>query len=287
MPEAGSRHGNCMTPICVVSFCSYINIARDQGGVINHSRMAASATAMMLSPMRGATRPQQCQRCLHFNLSLWRSRPNAEIIVPVTKRCFSASLHRAQPPAPPKNKDRGPASKEDTQTDFNAMDILAATPAPTTAVDSCMNDGFALNSGMKVTGSGVLLVGGEAFRWQPWQKEGRKEDIFGAGGLGNDKKGVSGVGGKILNARGQFEVDEHAWGVLDLVWPKPDLLILGTGRSIVPVSPQTRMHLMKMGIRVEVQDTRNAAAQYNLLATERGVQQIVGALIPIGWRTGG
>jgi uncharacterized protein len=39
-----------------------------------------------------------------------------------------------------------------------------------------------------------------------------------------------------------------------------------------------------MGIRVEAMDTRNAAAQYNLLATERGVHEIAAALIPIGWK---
>lgn len=166
------------------------------------------------------------------------------------------------------------------------MDILSNTPAPTTAVDSCMEDGFALNSGLKVTGSGVLLVGGEAFKWRPWARVGRKEGTIGSGGTGDDNKGVRSMAGKLRNAKGQFEVDRHAWGLLDLVWPKPDLLVLGTGPNIVPVSPETRRHISEMGIRIEVQDTRNAAAQFNLLATERGVQQVVAALVPIGWREG-
>jgi hypothetical protein len=41
-----------------------------------------------------------------------------------------------------------------------------------------------------------------------------------------------------------------------------------------------------MGLRVEVLDTRNAASQFNLLATERGVSVIAAALIPIGWQEG-
>jgi NADH dehydrogenase [ubiquinone] 1 alpha subcomplex assembly factor 3 len=41
-----------------------------------------------------------------------------------------------------------------------------------------------------------------------------------------------------------------------------------------------------LGIRVDIQDTRNASAQFNLLATERGVSQVAAALIPIGWREG-
>ena len=152
------------------------------------------------------------------------------------------------------------------------MDMLGNTVAPSTAIDSCMVDGFALNSGLRVTGSGVMLIGGEAFKWRPWVKQG-------ASGTGN-------ASGKLKNAKGQFEVDSAVWGLLDVVWPKPDLLVLGTGASIMPVSPATRKHVNALGIRLEVQDTRNAAAQFNLLATERGVQQVVAALVPIGWRDG-
>ena len=54
----------------------------------------------------------------------------------------------------------------------------------------------------------------------------------------------------------------------------------------MPVSPTTRKHISDLGIRLEIQDTRNAAAQFNLLATERGVQQVAAALIPMGWKEG-
>lgn len=149
-----------------------------------------------------------------------------------------------------------------------------------------MADGFALNSGVKVVGAGVMLVGGEAFKWRPWIKAGRKEGTIGAGASGDDAQGVSSVGGKLQNEKRQWDVDSAAWGVLDLVWPKPDLLILGTGPGILPVSPATRQRINDLGVRLEVQDTRNAAAQFNLLATERGVQQVAAALVPIGWREG-
>lgn len=45
-----------------------------------------------------------------------------------------------------------------------------------------------------------------------------------------------------------------------------------------------RKYLNGLGIRLDIQDTRNAAAQFNLLATERGVQQVAAALIPIGFK---
>jgi NADH dehydrogenase [ubiquinone] 1 alpha subcomplex assembly factor 3 len=55
---------------------------------------------------------------------------------------------------------------------------------------------------------------------------------------------------------------------------------------MLPISPRVRQHLNSLGIRVDIQDTRNAAAQYNLLATERGLSAVAGALIPIGFREG-
>ena len=73
-------------------------------------------------------------------------------------------------------------------------------------------------------------------------------------------------------------------------WTKPlttgltDLLILGLGPSMRPIAPEVRKNINSLGIRVDVQDTRNAAAQFNLLATERGVGNVAAALIPIGWK---
>jgi NADH dehydrogenase [ubiquinone] 1 alpha subcomplex assembly factor 3 len=65
-----------------------------------------------------------------------------------------------------------------------------------------------------------------------------------------------------------------------------DLLIIGTGPSVYPIAPAVRKYLNDLGIRLEIQDTRNAAAQFNLLATERGVGQVAAALVPIGWTEG-
>lgn len=210
----------------------------------------------------------------------------------------------------PASRDRGPESKEDTQTNFDSLNVLGNIPAPTTAIDACLDSGFHLNNGVKLTnGDGLLLVGGEAFAWRPWKAvEGAESDRVAKDAM--------------LNAKGQFELDESVWGLLNLVWPKPgmlalvaflsricafvhghdmlelhrkitlryansfttDMLILGLGGSIFPLSPETKRHINSLGIRVDILDTRNAAAQFNLLATERGVTEIAAAMIPIGWK---
>lgn len=55
---------------------------------------------------------------------------------------------------------------------------------------------------------------------------------------------------------------------------------------MLPLSPTTKKYLSSLGLRVEVLDTRNAASQFNLLATERGIEEVAAALIPIGWKEG-
>lgn len=187
-------------------------------------------------------------------------------------------------------------SEEDTRTEFSSLDVLANSPPPTTAVDACLSDGFDLSNGVLIRdGSGCLLVGGEAFEWRPWK--------------------VTSPRSPIINKKGQWDVAKEAWALLEVVWPRPggstfppqsyllpcrrsgriannndeetdltDLLILGVGSSIVPISPETRQQIVSLGIRLEVLDTRNAAAQFNLLATERGVGDVAAALIPTGYK---
>ncbi|KAJ9636386.1 hypothetical protein H2199_008061 [Coniosporium tulheliwenetii] len=175
--------------------------------------------------------------------SLYRRTPLSP--ARISRRALTTTPSYPSPSKPPTSHDRGPASTEETQTDFGALNILGGTTAPTTGIDACTNDGFALNSGLRISGSGVLLVGGEVFRWRPWLREGRVEGTIGG-----------------------------------------DLLIVGTGPTIVPISPKTRKHINELGIRLEVSDTRNASAQFNLLATERGVTQVAAALVPMGWKEG-
>ena len=87
--------------------------------------------------------------------------------------------------------------------------MLGNTPAPSTSIDACLWDGFHLNSGVKIVGgSGVLLVAGEAFTWKPWEASNAERNL------------------RMVNEKGQFEVPDEVWGLLELVWPKPGPLPL-------------------------------------------------------------
>ncbi|KXJ94645.1 hypothetical protein Micbo1qcDRAFT_159864 [Microdochium bolleyi] len=157
--------------------------------------------------------------------------------------------------------------QETTASDLDRLDVLGAVPVPSHSVDLCMADGFQLNSGAEIRGgSGVLLVGGEGFAWQPW--------------LAGDK------GKRLVNSKGQWDIPDESLALLGLVWPRPDILILGLGPEIRPLAPAVRKHIASLGMRVDVMDTHNAAAQFNMLVRERGIDEIAAALIPLGWREG-
>ena len=108
-------------------------------------------------------------------------------------------------PPNPQSTDRGPISKEDTQTDFGTMDVLGNTPAPMTSIDACLSDGFHLNNGVKIGGgNGCMLISGEAFSWRPWEASTESQ-------------------GKLVNRKGQWDVGNESWGILETVWPKPGM----------------------------------------------------------------
>lgn len=145
---------------------------------------------------------------------------------------------QSQPQRPASNPDRGPVSNEDTQTDFEALNVLSAGPSPATAIDACTSDGFMLDSGLRVgEGDGLILVGTEAFVWRPWMTR----PILGQTGIVTGEMLRSRApdrwkqekqsqtprqsSGGVINELGQFEVPQGGWGLLDLMWPKPGRLL--------------------------------------------------------------
>jgi NADH dehydrogenase [ubiquinone] 1 alpha subcomplex assembly factor 3 len=91
------------------------------------------------------------------------------------------------------------------------MDVLGNTPVPATSVTACLDDGFVLNSGVRITGSGALLVGGEAFRWSPWQWQGEGKRMVSERGVWDLGMSGQGVEGKV----------KEVFGLLEVLWPRP------------------------------------------------------------------
>ncbi|KAF2666216.1 hypothetical protein BT63DRAFT_458582 [Microthyrium microscopicum] len=221
------------------------------------NRLISSIRSQLVIPP--LARPLSCQSFVQRSPPLLHRLPS--------RRLFQDSARRlVKPPIASKPREERPVSDETTQTDFNEMNVLGNVPPPASAIESCREDGFVLANGVNILKSGIMLVAGEVFRWSPWNgKTDTKQDTM---------KGL-------LRLNGTVHFGPEVWGILDVIWPKPDLLVIGTGKSIRAISPETRKIINNMGIRLEVLDTRNAAAQYNLLATERGVHEVAAAMIPI------
>lgn len=67
-----------------------------------------------------------------------------------------------------------------------------------------------------VKDGGVVLIGGEVFKWAPWVR----------------KNGGKGEG--LVNEKGLWEVPEGSLGILDVLWPKPGMPIQsGEGRWLL------------------------------------------------------
>ncbi|KAK0646427.1 hypothetical protein B0T16DRAFT_429263 [Cercophora newfieldiana] len=218
--------------------------------------MATPTRALRLPTIARSLR--RLQPTITSSLRITSAPTQYALPLPVSHRALHTTPSHSRRAPLAHNKE--PVPDQTPQTDFESMDVLGNTPVPATSVTACLDDGFVLDSGTSITGGrGALLVSGEAFAWRPW-----------------------GEGKRLVNERGQWEVGGRRLGC----WGVADLLILGLGKEIRPISPATRKAISELGMRVEILDTRNAAAQFNLLATERGVEDVAAALVPIGWREG-
>ncbi|KAF5371316.1 hypothetical protein D9758_004205 [Tetrapyrgos nigripes] len=127
------------------------------------------------------------------------------------------------------------------------VNILADETPPPVQVSSITNGGIQLADGLILPSSCIFLEG-KVFLWdvpttlwKDWTKD-------------------------------HFEVFE-------VVVPKPEILLLGTGKLISQPPPFIREHLNQMGIQLDVMDTRNACSTYNLLSEEG--RRVAAALLPL------
>ncbi|CUA69425.1 hypothetical protein RSOLAG22IIIB_03951 [Rhizoctonia solani] len=127
--------------------------------------------------------------------------------------------------------------------------ILGDGPAPAVQVKSAGEAGIELADGLILPGACVFLAG-RVFLW----------DVP----TPNDRWTNWGL--------------EHL-EVFDVVVPKPELLLLGTGKSAMLPPPRFREYLSRIGVQIDIMDTRNACSTYNLLAEEG--RRVAAALLPI------
>lgn len=119
------------------------------------------------------------------------------------------------------------------------FDIYNDLPIPANTVEVVLHNGFRLTSGVRVITEdpvnkplALLLLGTEAF-----------ELDLSAPGL------VTGLD------RGFVTISPKVLGVLEVVHPKPELLVVGLGKKSRLLTPDTRKIITSLGIQIELSTT--------------------------------
>lgn len=107
-----------------------------------------------------------------------------------------------------------------------------------------------------------------------------KGDQIGALLLNNQIFEINLNGLTIKNNDILVEFNENLTDILSLVYPKPELLVVGLGKRTRMLGPETKQRLNKLGIRVESGDTKSSALSYDLLATERSPALVASIMLP-------
>lgn len=131
--------------------------------------------------------------------------------------------------------------------DRSFTNILADEIPPPVQINSIAENGIMLEDGLLLPSS-CILHDGNVFLWDVPQKlwEGWETE--------------------------RFEFFES-------IIPRPEILLFGTGKTLIQPPSAIRSYLTNLGIQLDVMDTRNACSTYNLL-TEEG-RRISAALLPL------
>ncbi|ORZ21926.1 NADH dehydrogenase 1 alpha subcomplex assembly factor 3 [Lobosporangium transversale] len=145
----------------------------------------------------------------------------------------------------------------------------------TVTITACTKHGFVTTEAITLQGP-VLCIGGQVFLW----------DIFKESGAIAQSLEKSSDSAQKLNSsqRSIFEtIDEKTaqeiFKIFELMNPRPEILVIGTGKAFAPLSPAIRSVIRNLGIQVDMMSTANAAATYNMLAEEG--RDVAAALLPL------
>ncbi|KAF7302203.1 DUF498-domain-containing protein [Mycena indigotica] len=138
-----------------------------------------------------------------------------------------------------------------THSATSLTNILGSDTPPPTQIASVSSSGILLEDGLLLPGAAIFLDG-KIFLWD------------------------------VPDSVTQWKREHLA--LFEVVVPRPEILILGTGQELAHPPPSFRSFLTELGIQVDVMSTRNACSTYNLLAEEgRRVAAALAPLAPYRW----
>ncbi|KAL7752511.1 hypothetical protein RI367_002045 [Sorochytrium milnesiophthora] len=135
---------------------------------------------------------------------------------------------------------------------LSSFDLFTSGPRPRLFVQRYTADGIITSTNVALKGPAILL-NGQAYLW----------DVRPAATAGSLFDGWTADCFKIFEA----------------VQPRPEILVFGTGKDLVPLPPQLRQAITSCGIQLEIQSTQNACSTFNVLAEEG--RMVAAALLPM------
>ncbi|CAD6893356.1 unnamed protein product [Tilletia controversa] len=144
-------------------------------------------------------------------------------------------------------------------------------------IASMDDQSFTLDDGLVLT-CPIMLLGGAGGE----KGSGGADGMGGGGGVTVLMWDAPALEGVVLpNGKGWEEwVREQGavWKALELVQPRPEILLFGTGKTVLPIPQNIKSYLNSLGVQVDVQNTRAACSTFNLLIEEG--RRVGAALLP-------
>ncbi|KAH8923135.1 DUF498-domain-containing protein [Atractiella rhizophila] len=72
--------------------------------------------------------------------------------------------------------------------------------------------------------------------------------------------------------------DESCWRIFEVMDERPEIVVFGTGKTTCLVPPSFYQQVSRLGIQLQVEDSKNACSTYNLLAEEG--MRVAAAILP-------
>ncbi|KAF9937435.1 hypothetical protein BGZ67_001273 [Mortierella alpina] len=243
------------------------------------ARIAAPYSAAAAAAASARTLPRSIPRSrMPALLSTHRSHPfhsstvSQEQQQPQQTPQFVQGLRQKNVPSPGANEDADSAIS-------GFMNMFNDKESKTVSITTCTKHGFVTTEAITLQGP-VLCIGGQVFLWNIFKESGAVD--LALKGAKDAKDGTIHAGS--IPARPIFEsMDENTakeiFKVFELMNPRPEILIIGTGKSFAPLSPAVRSVIRGLGLQVDMMSTANAAATYNMLAEEG--REVAAALLPL------
>ncbi|KAF9134053.1 hypothetical protein BGW39_008272 [Mortierella sp. 14UC] len=181
-----------------------------------------------------------------------------------------------------------PGTNEDADSAISGfMNMFNDREARTVSITTCTKHGFVTTEAITLQGP-VLCIGGQVFLWDIYKENGAVDRFLKSSAAPSPSTTstttTASTGTQQQPARSIFEIMDEStakeiFKVFELMNPRPEILIVGTGKAFAPLSPAVRSVVRSFGLQVDMMSTANAAATYNMLAEEG--REVAAALLPL------